>query len=125
MATGVTIQGLPERAPLHRRILHEIAGVLAPFRPQPATLRVVFSDEDGPKGGPAIRCTLTVRAPRRAVLRVAHDATTPRLAFDGALAALERRLGRVREETRDLRRRPKKYFVAKRLLQPEVAEGAS
>jgi ribosome-associated translation inhibitor RaiA len=47
-------------------------------------------------------------------------AETPRLAFDGALKAFERRLERYRERDRDSRRRPKKYWVAKRLT-----EGAS
>jgi hypothetical protein len=47
---------------------------------------------------------------------VEHVAETPRLAFDGGFAVLERQLARFRERERERRRRPKKYYVAKRLL---------
>lgn len=83
--------------------------------------QATFFDENGPKGGPAIRCALTVRLPYRPTVRVENVAETARLAFDGALAVLERQLERYRERDRDNRRRPKKYFVAKRLLMAGVA----
>jgi ribosome-associated translation inhibitor RaiA len=50
---------------------------------------------------------------------VEHTATTSRLAFDGAFAALEPRLERYRERQRESRRHPKKYYAAKRLLTGE------
>jgi hypothetical protein len=43
-------------------------------------------------------------------------AGTARLAFEAGLAKLERRLRRIREATRVSRRRPKKYFAARRVL---------
>jgi len=69
-----------------------------------------------PKGGPAIRCALEVKQPRRSGVHVEAIATTQRLAFDGALAKLERAVTRRRKITRDAKRRPKKYFVARRVL---------
>jgi hypothetical protein len=47
---------------------------------------------------------------------VGEHAATARRAFDEALDALDRRLGREKELRRDKARRPKKYFAAKRLL---------
>ena len=47
---------------------------------------------------------------------MADVASTARLAFDTALAKLERALRRLRETARESKRRPKKYFAAKRAL---------
>jgi len=55
--------------------------------------------------------------PRRRSLHVEDLALSPRLAFDNAFAGLERLALRERDTTRELRRRPKKYYVAKRLLE--------
>ena len=76
--------------------------------------RLVFTDDNGPKGGRATRCAVTVALPRRATLHVEEIATSPRLALDGVLAKLARRLGRTRGTWRDLKRRPKKYYTAAR-----------
>jgi ribosome-associated translation inhibitor RaiA len=61
-----------------------------------------------------------VEVPQHATVHAEHVAETHEFAFDGAAAALERNLGRDRERARELSRRPKKYFVAKRLLTPET-----
>jgi ribosome-associated translation inhibitor RaiA len=82
------------------------------------SMRVGFVDENGPKGGVDIRCTLTVDLPRRPALNVEDLAATHRLAFDAAFESLERRIEREVEQGRDRRRRPKKYYVARRLLEP-------
>ena len=86
---------------------------------QPVATRVVFNDENGPKGGLGIRCGVTVELPRRPTLHVDHLADSQRIAFDGAIEALERQVMRDRGRMREQRRRPKKYFVAKRLLASE------
>ena len=86
---------------------------------RPVTTRVVFDDENGPKGGVGIRCGVTAELPRRPTLHVDHLADSERTAFDGALEALERQVTRDRGRLRESRRRPKKYFLAKRLLAPE------
>lgn len=76
--------------------------------------RLVFSDENGPKGGRACRCALTLALSKRQPIHVEHTAPTSPLAFDGALGRLEHRLARVRGVARDSKRRPKKYYLARR-----------
>jgi ribosome-associated translation inhibitor RaiA len=86
---------------------------------------VTFFDENGPKGGPAIRCAFTVQVPYRPHLRAEDTAETSRTAFDGGFAKLERELERYRDRDRESKRRPKKYFTAKRLLSgPPEGAGA-
>jgi ribosome-associated translation inhibitor RaiA len=68
-----------------------------------------------------MRCALTVRLPFRPCIRVERSAVTPRLAFDGAFAVLERQLERYRERDRDSKRHPKKYFAARRALADETS----
>jgi ribosome-associated translation inhibitor RaiA len=83
---------------------------------KPVGAGVTFFDDNGPKGGVAMRCALTARVPYRPTLRVEKTAQTRRAAFDEAVKALDRQLDRYRERDRDSRRHPKKYFVAKRLI---------
>jgi hypothetical protein len=82
--------------------------------------KVLFIDENGPKGGVDTRCTIVADIPRRPDLSVTHIAESAALAFDGALGALEQSAARDRDRKRALARRPKKYFVAKRLLSPDT-----
>jgi ribosome-associated translation inhibitor RaiA len=49
-------------------------------------------------------------------VRVEDVASTPRLALDGGLDKLERRLRRLRQSARQSKRRPKKYYAASRAL---------
>lgn len=93
-----------------------LKGVVDAVPVRATSARATFSDENGPKGGNAMRCALEVRLPRRAPIHVEALAATPRLAFDRALARLERQLDRLVATARALRRRPKKYFVARRVL---------
>lgn len=90
--------------------------VLASLPVEPTSVRVAFADENGPKGGEAIHCALEVRVPHRGAVHVADVASTSPLAFDAALAKLERVLVRHREAVRESKRRPKKYFAARRAL---------
>jgi hypothetical protein len=57
--------------------------------------------ENGPKGGLALRCALTVRRPHRPHVRVEDTAETARTAFDGAFAKLERNLARNQDRDRE------------------------
>jgi len=86
---------------------------MLPLRATTATLR--FVDDNGPKGGRAMRCGLTLKAPGRPPMHVGAVATTCRLAADAVLEKFERRLARVREADRDNRRHPRKYFTASRV----------
>lgn len=112
----IEIMGLSGDPTFRSRIVKRLNAALAPLRVKPVAARVTFFDEDGPKGGVAIRCALTVRLPYRPTVRAEHTSETGRLAFDGAFATLERQIARYREIGRESQRRPKKYYVAKRLL---------
>ena len=83
---------------------------------EPSRVSVTFIDQNGPKGGPAVRCAADVTLARHPALHVECIDVTPRRAFDAVLVDLDRRLSRFIGRMRDRARRPKKYFAAKRLL---------
>lgn len=113
---GVEISGIDGKRGLHTHISQRMRGVLEPITGRPISAQVAFFDDNGPKGGRAIRCALAVRLPYRTAVRREHTAETPRLAFDGGFALLERQLERYRERDRESRRHPKKYFAARQAL---------
>ena len=113
----IEIRGIGIDRALSARVSRQMDAALEPIQVKPVGAQVSFFDDNGPKGGLGIRCALTVRLPYRPTIRVEEIAETPRLAFHGALKTLERQLERYRERERDSRRRPKKYFVAKRLTE--------
>jgi ribosome-associated translation inhibitor RaiA len=81
-----------------------------------ADARATFTDVNGPKGGLDVRCAVQVRLPGRPAIVVSRRGTTPRLAFDAACDRVLRTVEGARERFQDSRRRPRKYFAAKRLL---------
>jgi ribosome-associated translation inhibitor RaiA len=85
----------------------------------PVGAQIGFEDENGPKGGVAVRCLIEIRLPHRPPLDVRHVAESPRLAFDGALERIDRRMGRDRARRRARGRHPKKYYAAKQALAGE------
>lgn len=113
---AIEIRGIRRNSALRARVSARVGDALANLRVAPVGAKVTFFDDNGPKGGIAMRCALNIRVPYRPLIRVEHVAETGRLAFDGAYATLERQLERYRKRDRDNKRRPKKYFVAKRLL---------
>jgi len=123
---GVGISGLSGAAALRARIDERMTAALEPIKFKPVSAQVAFFDDNGPKGGRAIRGAFTVRLPYRPALRLEHAAETPWLAFDGGFTALERLLERYRVRDPESRRHPKKYFVAKRLTEgpPAAARGS-
>src|SRR5262245_17169238 len=98
------------------RVMAGLKAALASLVVEPTVARATVSDENGPKGGPAIRCALEVKQPHSPVLYVEAVATTEQLACESALTKLERAVARRREIARDARRRPKKYFAARHVL---------
>jgi ribosome hibernation promoting factor len=94
-----------------------LSRVLARLPLDPVTAHVTFSDVNGPKGGNDIRCAVLVDLPHQPAIRVERLAPTPRLAFDAAYDRVARQLERHRERWQDSRRRPKKYFAARRVLE--------
>lgn len=112
----IDLDRIPNDRTLRARVTRQMSAALLRLRVKPVAAKVAFFDENGPKGGVAMRCALTVRLPYRPTVRVEHVSDTPRLAFDSGFAKLERQLRRYRKRDRDRRRRPKKYYAAKRLL---------
>ena len=104
-----------ERIP-RQHVTGQMTRALRAIEGSPLTARVTFSDVNGPKGGADIRCALLVSVPGEAPMRVERVQTTARLAFDEAYARAVRQLEATSGRRRDARRKPKKYFVAKRLL---------
>lgn len=90
--------------------------ILAPLGDGVRRVRVAFTDDNGPKGGVAVRCAIDVRVARWPEIHVEASAVSARRALDEALEKLAARAGRTREAVRDKRRYPKKYFVATRAL---------
>jgi ribosome-associated translation inhibitor RaiA len=114
-AIRIEIRGTRREMALRAHAADRLRAALALLKVTPITAQASFVDDNGPKGGLALRCALTVQVPHRPAIRVEQTAQTGRLAFDGAMAARPRRLERYREEDRDSHRHPKKYFAAKRL----------
>lgn len=112
----IQIRGIESDTALGRHAAKLLARALSRLPTGPAAGRAAFFDDNGPKGGRAIRCALTVRLPHRPSIRVERSAVSSRLAFDAAFPVLERRLRRYRERVRDSKRRPRKYFAARRAL---------
>ena len=110
----VQIIGIEGEARLRARTAKLMEEALARLGLRPVSGRATFFDDNGPKGGLAMRCALTVRLPYRPSIRVERTAETARLALDAAFPVLERRLERYRERDRDSKRHPKKYFAASR-----------
>src|ERR1700730_8454862 len=112
----IDIQGVARDKALRARAVRLAGAALEPIKLAPVRAKITFFDDNGPKGGLGMRCAVDVRLPFRPSIRVEQVAEPSRIAFDGAFAALERRLERYRQRDRDIKRRPKKDFVAKRLL---------
>jgi ribosome-associated translation inhibitor RaiA len=121
---SLVIEGLEERA-LRTLIAGKLASTLSRLHVKATTVRVQFVDENGPKGGVGTRCSLTVHVARSPELHADTVATDARLAFEQAFAALERQIDRAKNRIRVERRRPKKYYLAKRLLEPEATPEAT
>ncbi len=123
--TMIEFRGSTAGRAIRARVTAGLADVMATLPAKPTSTRVAFTDENGPKGGDAIRCALEVRLPRRPVVHVEGQASTPRLAFEFGLEKLERRLRRMRKTERDSKRRPRKYYAARRAVASQVTGGPS
>lgn len=119
MPIPIDVEGPPVTAALRGKITRRMRDSLTRLGLAPLGVRVLFSDQNGPKGGADVRCAMSVRFPRRPAIVAEHTAETAELALEGGLEALRRRLEKFRERARAVNRRPKKYYVAKRLLAAE------
>lgn len=123
MTARVDVLGLPPVVGRRLRAAARVTAMLAAMPERVSSARLAFTDENGPKGGPAVRCAVTVTLAGWGRMHVADQATTPGLALAGALGRLERRLERRREIDRDSGRRPKKYYAAARARESAPAAG--
>jgi ribosome-associated translation inhibitor RaiA len=116
---SLVMEGIALDDPLRTVIAQKVTALTRRHGLRATASRVAFTDENGPKGGVDIRCAVTIDVPGRPATHANAVAENARLAFDGAIAALERETARERERRRDLARRPKKYFVAHEGLRAE------
>ena len=82
------INGIDNDPALRALLAKRMGAALTQLAVRPLRAEAVFVDDNGPKGGRAMRCALTVRLPYRPSIRVERSAVTPRLAFDAAIAVL-------------------------------------
>ena len=108
----IDILGAARQPALQDMVRRRLGTVLRRVPARPYTARVTFFDDNGPKGGLACRCAITVQLPDHPAVRIERVAETRRDAFDAAITRVDRRLERIRDRARDNRRHPKKYFVA-------------
>ena len=119
-STAIIIEGVRTEG-LATKVYDRVVDTLARVVPAPAVARIIFADENGSKGGVDTRCTIVFHVPRRRDLSVAESGENAEMAFELACDALVGSVTRERGRRRELVRRPKKYFLAKRLLAPEVS----
>ena len=116
---AIMVEGA-HNAAFGERVRAKVSEALRRVTPVPTAAKVIFADENGPKGGVDTRCTIVAEMPRRRANSVTELGDSVELAFDAAFAALESSIARDRDRWRAMVRRPKKYFLAKRLLAPDA-----
>ena len=107
MVSESKIRGLDGQPRLRGHVATRLTRLLTRRRITPRSVRVAFHDDDGPRGGVAIRCALTLTPSRGPILRVEHTARTRSDAFKGALTILARRLKRRVQRRRRRARYPR------------------
>lgn len=115
----IIVEGIHNNNAFVGKIRARVGETLSRVNPAPTVAKIIFADENGPKGGPGISCTIVHDMPKRRDFSVSELGETHEIAFDAAYAALETSVTRDRKRRRVLVRRPKKYFLAKRLLESE------
>ena len=108
------ISGIPSSTATRLRLAYRTRRALKLADGSVRDCRVAFTDENGPKRGVDIRCSIDTRLIRRADIHVTGRGTSVALAFREAIDRMQQRLDRVIGTSRDSARRPKKYFAAVR-----------
>lgn len=111
----VRVSGLRGRDRLRSDVVTQIRRLLERRGASPRAVRIAFFDDDGPRGGVAIRCALTLTPSRGPSIRVEHTARTYSAAFKGALTVLTRRVKRRAQRQRHRTRYPRPRSAAVRL----------
>jgi hypothetical protein len=99
-AMRTVVNGLRGQHRLRLKVAEQLSDLLERRRATPLSVRVTFFDDDGPRGGVAIRCALTVTPRRGPTIRVEHTARAHSAAFKGAFVILKRQLKRRVERKR-------------------------
>jgi hypothetical protein len=115
----ILVEGIHNNPEFLERVRARVAEAVGRVVPPPTGAKIIFADENGPKGGVAIRCTIVHDMPKRRDFTEIGHGNTFEVAFDDAFAALETSIARDRGRRRESVRRPKKYYLAKRLLSPD------
>ena len=108
------ISGLRGRDRLRIEVVKQMRRLLERRGVPPGAVRIAFFDDDGPRGGVAIRCALTVIS-RGPSIRVEHTARSYSAAFKGALTVLTRQVKRRVQRQRYRMRYPRPRPAAVRL----------
>jgi ribosome-associated translation inhibitor RaiA len=116
----IDIEGLHGDSTLEGRIVTRIRKACSRLPSEPTSAVVSFTAQNGHKGGPGTRCAITAWIPGKKTGHVEAIATTPATAFDAVIDSFERWVKEHTDRLMDARRRPKKYYLAKRLLEPEA-----
>src|SRR5881296_1871027 len=77
----IDVRGIPSGGALHAHAIKRLTAIVKRLATAPVEAQAKFFDDNGPRGGRAMRCALTVRLPYRSHVRVEHTAETTRLAF--------------------------------------------
>jgi ribosome-associated translation inhibitor RaiA len=116
----IDVEGLHRDSRLVERIVSRVRKACSRLPSDPTSALVNFTDDNGHKGGPGTRCAITARIPAKKTAHVEAVALSPATAFDAVIDSFERWVKEHTERRLDARRRPKKYYLAKRLLEPEA-----
>lgn len=111
----VRIGGLRGRDRLRVEVVKQMRRFMERRAASAPAVRVAFFDDDGPRGGVAIRCAATLTPSRGSSIRVEHTARTHSAAFKGALTVLTRRVKRRVQRQRRRMRHPRPRPVARGL----------
>ena len=101
------ISGLRGRDRLRIEVEKQVRTLVERRGGSPRAVRIAFFDDDGPRGGVAIRCALTLTPSRGPSIRVEHTARTHSAAFKEALTVLTRQLKRRVQRQRYRARYPR------------------
>src|SRR5690242_7992124 len=80
MGVDIAIVGLTERQATALHVVDRLGAILAPLGDAALAARLAVSDQNGPKGGVAIRCAIDARVTRWAPLHADARATSARAA---------------------------------------------
>lgn len=120
MQVQVNTTGVPNTESLDRWAENYLREELGRFQDL-TRVEVHLSDENGPKGAPAKRCTLEARLAHHQPLAVHHDGDNQDLALRGAAEKLKRLVESTVERGRDNRHRERDSIRKDGVLDSDTA----